>query len=118
MFRPTNVFPAPGTPVKNIIDFLLFSLEYFIISSIVFSVSTNMESSELRVVMFFTSCVSYNCLAASKILGVGTYLDLDQFVKSSFVLYFPHIFAIIFPKLFLFALIMLKILFSLHSYSF
>lgn len=47
MLRPTNVFPAPGTPVKNIMDFLLFSLESFIISSIVFSVSSNIDFSEL-----------------------------------------------------------------------
>ena len=58
IFNQINVFPAPGTPVKNIIDFLFVLLDSSIISSILCSVSFKNISFEEYVFMSSTSCVS------------------------------------------------------------
>lgn len=71
IFNPINVFPAPGTPVKNIIDFSLFLFVLSIIFTIVCSVLFKNTSSEEKVPIFLSSCFAYICRAASNIVGVG-----------------------------------------------
>ena len=78
MFRPTNVFPAPGTPVTKQIDFK-WSLSY---RAMTFEMASDVEVKLIALASLreiaFAECPLYNAWAASTMVGVGEYRPIRQ----------------------------------------
>jgi len=70
-FKPTRVFPAPGTPVTKTMDFSRFALERSMISSTPTDVTRRfLAPASLREIAS-TECRAYSVRAASMMVGVG-----------------------------------------------
>ncbi len=79
IFKPTNVLPAPGTPVTKQMDFRPFDLLCSIMRLISSVVIVRFSAPASLRVMSCTLCPRYNACAASTIVGVGRYSEFSHF---------------------------------------
>src|SRR5262249_27535889 len=71
IFRPTNVLPAPGTPVTKQIAFLELALALLMMSEIASDVSVKLTAVASFREMSATEWPLYREVAASMMVGVG-----------------------------------------------
>ena len=80
MFKPTSVFPAPGTPVKKHIDLCFSFLDFCIIALTASDVKLRLIALASLLDISETECPAYKAIAASIMVGVGLYLPFSQSV--------------------------------------
>ena len=71
IFNPTNVFPAPGTPVTKQMIFECSDLAFSMISEMTEVVLVKFMAPASHLVILSTEWFWYNAIAASTIVGVG-----------------------------------------------